>query len=91
MNRSNLSSSDSSLSPCRCSLLLSAGSIARSLPVMALAYFVILRAWGKAVHDLADLHICSFTNPDPQEQREKVQPLEDVSAADWQSVPATHV
>lgn len=42
-------------------LVLSSGSLVKSLPVMAVAYFAILRAWSRSVVTLATLHVCAFT------------------------------
>lgn len=42
-------------------LVVSAGSLVKSLPVMAVAYFSILRAWSRSVHTLSTLHVCAFT------------------------------
>jgi len=41
-------------------LVASSGSLTRSLPILALAYFGILRAWSRSVVALAKLHVCSF-------------------------------
>ena len=42
-------------------LVISSGSLIKALPVMAVAYFAILRAWSRSVANLATLHICAFT------------------------------
>ena len=42
-------------------LVMSSGSLVKTLPVMAVAYFAILRAWSRSVANLATLHICAFT------------------------------
>ena len=42
-------------------LVVSSGSIAKSLPIMAAAYFGILRAWSTSVNELATMHVCAFT------------------------------
>lgn len=42
-------------------LVVSSGSIAKSLPIMAAAYFGILRAWSTSVNNLATMHVCAFT------------------------------
>ncbi|KAK9837115.1 hypothetical protein WJX81_003871 [Elliptochloris bilobata] len=41
-------------------LVASSGSLTRSLPILAIAYFGILRAWSRSVVALAKLHVCSF-------------------------------
>ena len=41
--------------------MVSSGSIAKSLPIMAAAYFGILRAWSTSVVDLSQMHVCAFT------------------------------
>ncbi len=41
-------------------LVASSGSLTRSLPILALAYYGILRAWSRSVYALAKLHVCSF-------------------------------
>lgn len=41
-------------------LVASSGSLTRSLPILALAYYGILRAWSRSVFALAKLHVCSF-------------------------------
>lgn len=43
-------------------LVVSSGSLTKALPVMAVAYFAILRAWSRSVSHLATLHICAFTD-----------------------------
>jgi hypothetical protein len=42
-------------------LVVSSGSIAKSLPIMAAAYFGILRAWSTSVVELSQMHVCAFT------------------------------
>ena len=42
-------------------LVVSSGSLVKALPVMALAYFAILRSWSRSVAHLATMHICAFT------------------------------
>ena len=42
-------------------LVVSSGSLVKSLPVMAMAYFAILRSWSRSVHTLSTLHVCAFT------------------------------
>ena len=34
-------------------LVVSSGSLVKSLPVMAMAYFAILRSWSRSVHTLS--------------------------------------
>ena len=41
-------------------LVASSGSLTRSLPILAVAYYGILRAWSRSVVALAKLHVCSF-------------------------------
>ncbi len=43
-------------------LVVSSGSLIKALPVMAVAYFAILRAWSRSVAHLATMHICAFTH-----------------------------
>ena len=43
-------------------LVVSSGSLVKALPVMAVAYFAILRAWSRSVANLATMHICAFTH-----------------------------
>ena len=40
--------------------MASSGSLTRSLPILAVAYYGILRAWSRSVVALAKLHVCSF-------------------------------
>jgi hypothetical protein len=42
-------------------LVASAGSMARTLPVLAIAYYGILFAWTRSVDKLSQLHVCAFT------------------------------
>ena len=42
-------------------LVVSSGSLVKSLPVMAMAYYAILRSWSRSVHTLSTLHVCAFT------------------------------
>jgi hypothetical protein len=51
-------------------LVFSSGSLTKSLPVMALAYFGILRAWSRSVATLATLHVCAFTTHSIDEDSE---------------------
>ena len=43
-------------------LVMSSGSLVKALPVMAVAYVAILRAWSRSVTHLATMHICAFTH-----------------------------
>ncbi|EIE27375.1 plastidic ADP/ATP translocase, partial [Coccomyxa subellipsoidea C-169] len=42
-------------------LVVSSGSLVKSLPVMAMAYYGILRSWSRSVNTLSTLHVCAFT------------------------------
>ena len=54
-------------------LVMSSGSLIKALPVMAVAYFAILRAWSRSVTHLATLHICAFTHaPEAEAAAEKL-------------------
>ena len=49
-------------------LVISSGSLVKALPVMAVAYFAILRSWSRSVSHLATLHICAFTHEEGAEE-----------------------
>ena len=49
-------------------LVVSSGSLVKALPVMAVAYFAILRAWSRSVANLATMHICAFTHEGEAEE-----------------------
>ena len=55
-------------------LVISSGSLVKALPVMAVAYFAILRSCSRSVSHLATLHICAFTHEgEAEEVSEKLE------------------
>jgi hypothetical protein len=51
-------------------LVASAGSMARTLPILAVAYYGILFAWTRSVDKLSQLHVCAFTAEEESEDSE---------------------
>lgn len=62
-------------------LVASAGSLARTLPILAGAYYAILFAWTHSVDKLSQLHVCAFTAEEGRTTDVDLQGRSDVDRA----------